>query len=336
MAIQRHPPCTIIMNQTSTDKQSESLQTFKQDVISGLRSSPKHLHSKYLYDKRGDKLFQKIMDAEQYYVTDAELEIFNTRCREMLEVADRFEGRFDVIELGAGDASKTTELLKCLTDAGKEITYYPIDISPNIVQVVEKELPERVKSLKIKGIVGDYFVALEEAKTLSKNPKLVLLLGGNIGNMLPADALKFCRELNKHLSKADMVLIGFDLKKNPWTIFNAYNDKEGITREFNLNLLHRINRELDANIKVNQFEHYESYDPETGACKSYLFSLKDQSITIDGAEISFHENEHIFVETSHKYTLEETQAMAKKSGFKPVTQLFDSKNWFTDVIWEKK
>lgn len=319
---------------TTKNNQTNIIDQFKQDVIKGLTSTPKHLHSKYFYDKRGDKLFQKIMATEQYYLTDAELEIFNSRCKEMLDIVKDFADGFDLVELGAGDALKSTELLKCFINEKKDFTYYPIDISDNIIQVIEKELPKKIKNLQIKGIAGDYFDALERAKQLSKKPKLVLFLGGNIGNMPPTEALEFCRQLHNHLSKNDRILIGFDLKKNPWTIFNAYNDKDGITREFNLNLLHRINRQLDANIKVNQFEHYESYDPETGACKSYLFSLKKQTIVIHGIDIEFEENEHIFMETSQKYTLEQTQQMAKSSGFKPIVQLFDSKNWFTDVVWE--
>jgi L-histidine Nalpha-methyltransferase len=321
------------MTETTTDQQA--IETFKKDVIDGLSASPKYLNSKYFYDRRGDKLFQKIMDTEEYYLTDAELEIFNTRCKEMLEIVDHFDGAFDLIELGAGDALKSTELLKCLTNAKKDFTYYPIDISGNIVQLVERELPKKVKDLKITGITGDYFDGLEEAKKLSGNPKLVLFLGGNIGNMPPEEALVFCKELHSHLSKNDVVLMGFDLKKNPWTIFNAYNDKNGITREFNLNLLQRINRELGANFPVNEFEHYESYDPESGACKSYLFSLTEQKVEIDGIEIHFAENEYIFMETSHKYTVEQINEMASKSGFKLVTHLFDSKSWFTDAVWQR-
>lgn len=321
------------MNQT-IDKETEQLDAFKEDVIAGLTSTPKYLHSKYFYDKRGDKLFQKIMEAEQYYLTDAEMEIFNTRCTEMVDVVSSFTEGFDLIELGAGDALKSTELLRCLSNHKKDFRYYPIDISANIIQLVEKELPKKIPGLKIQGVVGEYFAALEEANELSDRPKLVLFLGGNLGNMPPKEALDFCKKLKGYLKKGDKVLIGFDLKKNPWTIFNAYNDKDGITRDFNLNLLHRINRELNADIDVNHFDHYESYDPETGACKSYLFSLKKQRATIDGVEIDFYENEHIFMETSHKYTLEETNQMANNSGYTPVNQLFDSKNWFTDVVWE--
>jgi L-histidine Nalpha-methyltransferase len=323
------------MINATIQKATDTLETFRRDVLKGLTSSPKHLQSKYFYDKRGDKLFQRIMDSDQYYLTDAELEIFNTRCSEMLDIVSRFTGPFDVVELGAGDALKSTELLKCLTNAGKDFRYYPIDISENIIKLVEKELPKKVEGLKIEGINGDYFDALKEAKKRSANPKLVLLLGGNIGNMPPEEANAFCKTLHHRLAKGDMVLIGFDLKKNPWTIFNAYNDKDGITREFNLNLLHRINRELGADFDVSQFEHYESYDPESGACKSYVFSLREQTVLIDGVEINFEENEYIFMETSHKYTPNQTKKMAEASGFKPITELFDSKNWFTDVIWER-
>jgi len=321
------------MSKVIEDINQEVTEIFRQDITTGLTACPKFLQSKYFYDKHGDKLFQQIMDAEQYYLTDSEFEIFNTRCLEILEIVKGFTEGFDLIELGAGNALKSTELLKCLSTANKDFCYYPIDISENIISVVEKELPKKIKNLKIKGIAGDYFTALEAARSLSAKPKLILFLGGNIGNMPPEEALKFCKELHTHLSKGDIVLMGFDLKKNPWTIFNAYNDRKGITREFNLNLLHRINRELDANIKVNQFDHYESYDPETGACRSYLFSLKEQSFEVSGMEISFLENEYIFMETSHKYTLPETQTMAKNSGFKPITELMDSKEWFADVIW---
>ncbi|HEY0177231.1 MAG TPA: L-histidine N(alpha)-methyltransferase, partial [Pedobacter sp.] len=181
---------------------------------------------------------------------------------------------------------------------------------------------------------GEYITALKEAVRLSSQPKVILLLGANIGNMPPAEADNFCSEIRQYLSPNDLAIIGFDLKKHPWVIFKAYNDPSGITRQFNLNLLERINRELYADFKTEQFDHYESYDPETGACRSYLISLKDQEVTIGDTIISFAANEYIFTETSHKYTVEETDRMAIKSGFKPLAHLFDSKKWFTDVIWE--
>ena len=161
-----------------------------------------------------------------------------------------------------------------------------------------------------------------------------MFLGSNIGNM-PVDAAeKFCRELRSHLSPGDMVLIGVDLKKNPKTILAAYNDKEGITKRFNLNLLQRINRELNADFNTDQFEHYPTYDPETGACKSYLVSLVEQDVRINGMEtIRFAKDEYIFMEISQKFTIPQIDQMAVKASFKALDHFFDSKNWFTDAIW---
>jgi len=133
-------------------------------------------------------------------------------------------------------------------------------------------------------------------------------------------------------------LIGFDLKKNPKTILDAYNDKGGITKNFNLNLLNRINRELDADFVTSQFEHYPVYDPETGSCKSYLISLTDQQVHIRSANktVSFHQNEYIFMEISQKFTVQQTKDIAISTGFIPANYLFDAKNWFTDAVWIAK
>jgi len=246
------------------------MDQFEYDVIKGLTSKPKYLQSKYFYDAEGDRIFQKIMHAPEYYLTDCELEIFKTRCKEIVNIFERFKDGFDIIELGAGDAYKSTELLRCLLEEKMEFTYFPTDISENVVKLVEKELPQKLPDLTIKGLVGEYFDSLRESTRISNKPKVVLFLGSNIGNMPPSEAITFCENIRKHLSPGDLTLIGFDLKKNPWVIFNAYNDKAGITKEFNLNLLKRINKELDANFDREQFEHFESYDPETGACKSFL------------------------------------------------------------------
>jgi len=310
------------------------MNQFLQDVLTGLHATPKYLHSKYLYDGQGDILFEEIMHSQEYYVTDCEMEIFQTQCERLCEYIKSFFNGFDVIELGAGDGIKSYHLLKCLQTQNTAFTYYPIDISTQMISHLEDTLPEKIPGLKVKGLNGDYFDMLEEATRLSDKPKVVLFLGANIGNMPPADAEVFCQKLHGLLHKGDLVLMGFDLQKNPWVIFNAYNDHGGITREFNLNLLRRINTELGADFDLEHFEHYENYDPETGACKSYIISLKDQVVHLDDKDIRFKENEYIFTETSQKYRLDETDELAIKTGFKPLDHLFDSKKWFTDVLWE--
>lgn len=310
------------------------MNQFLQDVLTGLNATPKYLHSKYLYDGQGDILFEEIMHSQEYYVTDCEMEIFQTQCERLCEYIKSFFNGFDVIELGAGDGIKSYHLLKCLQTQNTEFTYYPIDISTQMIGHLEETLPEKIPGLKVNGLNGDYFDMLEEATRLSDKPKVVLFLGANIGNMPPAEAEQFCRKLHSLLQKGDLVLMGFDLQKNPWVIFNAYNDHGGITREFNLNLLRRINTELGADFDLDHFEHYENYDPETGACKSYIISLKEQVVHIDKKPIKFKENEYVFTETSQKYRLDETDELAVKTGFKPLDHLFDSKKWFTDVLWE--
>jgi uncharacterized SAM-dependent methyltransferase len=147
------------------------------------------------------------------------------------------------------------------------------------------------------------------------------------------DAISFCKELRNHLNEDDMVLIGIDLKKNPATILAAYNDQGGITKRFNLNLLERINRELGGDFDLAKFEHYPTYDPESGACKSYLVSQEDQIVTIGHKHVHFQKDEYIFMEISQKFTVLQTGQMAEKAGFKPIELFFDSKNWFLDAIW---
>lgn len=323
------------MNETSDpiSLSAKALREFRDDVLAGLKKEPKELQSKYLYDAEGDELFRQIMRASEYYLTDCEMEIFKEQCADMAAPLNDFRDGLDVIELGAGDAAKSYYLLQYLISQGFNFTYYPIDISANIINILKDQLPERLPGIKIQGIQGDYFQALKKAVATSSRPKLVMFLGGNIGNMPPEEALEFCIELRRNLSPGDRVLMGFDLKKDPWLIFNAYNDHGGITEKFNLNLLSRINRELGANFDTSLFHHYENYDPETGACKSYLISKANQVVTIGAQQISFREHEHIFTETSQKYTSEQIGAFASGSGFESLLKLTDSKDWFTDVIW---
>ncbi|QEC77295.1 L-histidine N(alpha)-methyltransferase [Mucilaginibacter ginsenosidivorax] len=308
--------------------------SFYNDVITGLRATPKRLNSKYFYDANGDKLFQELMNCEEYYPTNCELEIFSEKTDEITSALIADGDAFDLIELGAGDAMKSTYLLKDLLDKKAEFTYLPIDISDNVISYLNITLPVTLPGLNIKGLNGEYFDMLKKAASISPRRKVVLFLGSNIGNMPVPEAIEFCRELRKHLSEGDMVLIGMDLKKDPKVVLAAYNDKDGITKRFNLNLLERINRELEGNFDVSKFDHYPTYDPESGACKSYLISLEDQLVTIGGKEtISFQKDEYIYMEISQKFTIMQTDQIAINAGFVPLTQFFDGKKWFVDAIW---
>ncbi len=332
---------TEILNvaQNGTATKYLAVKQFCADIVHGLTSNPKRLDSKYFYDAAGDVLFQEIMNCPEYYLTNCELEIFaeQTEALATLMMADNDEP-FDLIELGAGDALKSSYLLKYLVDQGVDFTYLPIDISSHVIGLLDKELSVNIPGLQFEGLNGEYFEMLQKAAAMSGRRKVVLFLGSNIGNMPLDKAEKFCTQLRDNLAPGDMVLIGFDLKKNPQTILDAYNDRAGITKKFNLNLLKRINRELDADFNIDQFEHYPTYDPETGSCKSYLISLTDQTVHIGAANkvVHFHQNEYVYMEISQKFTIQQTKDMAAGTGFIPVTYLFDSKSWFTDAVWVAK
>lgn len=307
---------------------------FYDDVIAGLIADPKRLSSKYFYDANGDKLFQDLMACPEYYPTKCELEIFSEKTAKVCKALIAGGDAFDLIELGAGDAMKSTYLLQYLLEQKIDFTYMPIDISDNVISYLNITLPVTLPGLKINGLNGEYFNMLEKAASASEKRKVVLFLGSNIGNMPVERAIDFCTELRSHLSKGDMVLIGIDLKKNPKTVLAAYNDKGGITKKFNLNLLERINRELNADFNLAKFDHYPTYDPESGACKSYLVSLEDQEVTINGKEkVKFLKDEYIYMEISQKFTVLQTEQMAAKAGFKATDRFFDSKKWFLDAVW---
>lgn len=321
---------------TQTKKESINHKTnqFYDEVIAGLQSFPKRLNSKYFYDANGDKLFQDLMSCPEYYPTKCELEIFSEKTAEIGKAIIADGSPFELIELGAGDAMKSTYLLQYLLEQKADFTYVPIDISENVISYLNITLPVTLPGLKINGLNGEYFDMLKRAASASDKRKVVLFLGSNIGNMPVDKATDFCSYLRRHLSKGDMVLIGMDLKKNPKTILAAYNDQEGITKRFNLNLLERINRELDADFDLTKFDHYPTYDPETGACKSYLVSLEDQEVIIGGKEkVRFLKDECIYMEISQKFTVLQTEQMAEKARFKPVDRFFDSKKWFIDAVW---
>lgn len=310
------------------------MNQFLKEVLQDLSQTQKSLNSKYFYDGKGDKLFQEIMDCPEYYPTNCEKEIFRDRTTALAIALKNGFNTFDLIEMGAGDATKSSYLLKELIDTKVDFTYMPIDISSAMIAHLEQSLPEKIEGLKVHGLNGEYFEMLEKANHISSRKKVVLLLGGNIGNETPENAIEFCRKIRASLQEGDLVLIGFDLKKNPRTILAAYNDAAGFTRDFNLNLLHRINNELDGDFDTEQFEHYPTYDPVTGACKSYLVSRIEQEVRISGQAFHFKENEPIYMEISQKYSIAETEDIAKMTGFKSVVHFFDHKKWFVDTVWQ--
>jgi L-histidine Nalpha-methyltransferase len=312
---------------------TDDKEQFRSDVIKGLLSNPKRLSSKYFYDKKGDELFQRIMDCPEYYLTRCELDIFQNQTAEIASIISSVGNLpFDLIELGVGDGTKTRFLLSELLQTQISFNYLPIDISGNILTELKQNFSS-LQGLNITTLQGEYLDMLREATRISNNRRVVLFLGSNIGNMDINAARQFCQDVRSLLEPGDLFLIGFDLKKNPQTVLDAYNDKSGYTRDFNLNLLHRINTELAADFDIDLFNHYPTYDPHTGACKSYLVSSRNQTVRIDNSEIHFKEGEWVYTEISQKYSSADIKELALNSGFSVLKNLTDKKHWFVDSIW---
>src|SRR5260221_1655521 len=323
------------MMSATTLKQAGRRSAFYNDVIDGLRAETQFLSYKSFYDETGDKLFEQIMACREYYPTRCEMEIMQLQSGEMAKLFTTYSPSFDLVELGPGDATKSWFLLRELQKNHAAFTYYPIDISTNVIGWLENKLPATLPGIRLHGLNGEYLEKMQQVNSFSPNPKIVLFMGANIGNMTIPQATHFCRQLHDHMQPGDLLFIGFDLKKHPRTILDAYNDRQGFTRAFNLNLLTRINRELDANFNTELFEHYPVYDPGTGTCKRYLISLTEQEVQIGDKMITFKENEPLYMEISQKYSLAETENMAAQSGFEPVHTFLDSKKWFADVLWQR-
>jgi len=310
-------------------------ESFAQDVLKGLSAKNKHLSSKYFYDDNGSRIFQEIMNMPEYYPTDAEFEILSMQSKQIIDEL-QFSTPFNIIELGAGDGFKTFKLLDYLVKNEIEVNYIPIDISQEAIEILTKNLKERLPTLKIQPKVGDYFEILQNSKN-SEYPSLLLFLGGNIGNYLEEKSIELLKLFNKNMKVGDKLLIGLDLKKNPIVVHNAYFDKHGITKRFNLNLLLRINRELDADFKIDDFDFYSYYNPVNGDVKSYIVSLREQSVEIKALNRTFNfgYNELIWTELSKKYDIDEITNLAKATNFKLNKNFLDCKHYFTDSLWEK-
>jgi uncharacterized SAM-dependent methyltransferase len=202
-----------------------------------------------------------------------------------------------------------------------------------MIAYLSDTLPHLLPGLRMAGHTGEYFEALAEIARHSKRRKVLLFLGSNIGNMTQQESRDFCIELRSFLNKGDMVLLGIDLKKAPKTILAAYNDEAGVTRRFNLNLLARINRELGGDFNLEKFEHFPIYNPHSGECRSYLISTEDQIVTIGNTEINFEMHEPIDMEVSQKFTITQTERLAKATGFECHINFLDEKQYFLDTIW---
>lgn len=307
------------------------------EVLSGLSQKNKSLPSWLFYDEQGDKIFQQIMAMPEYYLTDSELQIFQTNKEEILSVFKGASEGFNLIEFGAGDGMKTEVLLKHFTTQKANFTYKPVDISASVLEQLTQRMRRSVPDLDIEAINKEYFEALEALNVDRKHPMIVLFMGANIGNFELNDAKSFVKKIANSLRKEDQLMIGFDLKKNPNMILDAYNDKQGITTSFNMNLLTRLNNELEADFDLDKFMHYPYYDPQTGTTKSFIVSKEEQTVSFEALNKSFNFKawEPLHVEFSQKFDEEMIAELANKAGLSVERYFYDDKKYFADVVLKK-
>ena len=310
---------------------------FKQEIYEGLTAYPKYLSSKYIYDKAGDELFQEIMNMPEYYLTDAEFSILEAYKEQLASLFSNGEKPFHLIEMGAGDGKKTKVLLRYFTARDLNFTYRPIDISQNALDTLLGNLKQEIPTLKTEPLQGTYFETLRKLNFSTDERKVILFLGSNIGNLLHEKAIEFLSQIKDYMQANDLLFIGFDQKKNPQTILDAYNDAAGITARFNKNLLVRINRELKANFNVDSFTHWEAYDPESGTAKSYLVAQSAQEVRIEklGLDITFDAYETIHTEISQKYDDKTVHWLAEQSDLKVREVFSDQQKYYKNYLFTK-
>jgi uncharacterized SAM-dependent methyltransferase len=243
-----------------------------------------------------------------------------------------------LIELGAGDGKKTKILLKELVDKNYDFKYFPVDISQSVLEELEFALKNQIPEVEVEPQQGTYFDILSDLDQYRDRKKVILFLGSNIGNLLHENAIKFLKEIQENMHEDDILFMGFDQKKHPQTILDAYNDDNKITEKFNKNLLLRINREFEADFNVDEFLHWETYNPETGTALSFLVSKKAQDIRIEQLDLNVHFKawESLHIEISQKYDDQVIEWIADQADLNIVDFFSDEKDYYRNYIFRSK
>jgi len=294
-------------------------KTFADEIFLSMNRESKYINPKYFYDKKGSSLFEKICELPEYYPTRTEIKILKNLESDLLQFLD---DSFRLVELGSGSSTKTRLILDIFTKFQKTIEYFPIDVSEIITE--SSELLQRdYQDLKITGIIDTYEGGLEFIEKYDNKKNLILFLGSSFGNFTPDEGKTFLKKINSIMKTDDLFLIGLDLVKNKKILEDAYDDSQGITEQFNLNVLSRINDELDADFTLNDFKHVAKYNEKEQRVEMYLKSLVNQSVIISKANLSLKlkQGELIHTEHSHKYKISQIKELMDETGF------IIKKNW---------
>jgi dimethylhistidine N-methyltransferase len=299
-------------------------ERFLTEVLDGLQKPQKELPSKYFYDERGADLFERICSLEEYYIPRTEASIMQANITAIVEL---IEPRVLLIEYGCGDCEKVRFLLDHLPDP---VAFVPIDISQKQLERAAKELASDYPTLEVLPVCADYTSRLKVPNPKrSFSRKVVYFPGSTIGNFDPIPARQFLEHIAGVLGPDGALLIGVDLKKDVARLHRAYNDRREVTAAFNLNLLKRINRELDCDFQLDCFQHYAFYNPKESRIEMHLVSQKEQTVHLGNVAIHFTRGDSIWTESSYKYNLDDFQQMAALAGLRVEQVWTDPRQWFS-------
>ncbi len=300
-------------------------QTYRQDVVTGLSSIPKFLQPKYFYDETGSRLFEAICELPEYYPTRTEALILQTAAVPIFQTT----GPCELVELGSGSATKTTYLLDALVQLQYPLVYVPVDVSPTILQSSAERLLADYPQLIVRGVVADYEGVWARLPRFESR-RLLVFLGSTLGNFSQAECETFLAKIADSLQPQDYFLLGVDLRKAVPLLEAAYNDSQGVTAAFNLNLLARLNRDFDGNFDLTQFEHWAFYNKQLHQIEMHLRSLCPQSVYLSKLDLTveFAAGETIHTESSRKFDLTELGGLLTELGLPTVKVWQDPQGWF--------
>ncbi|MGA9650673.1 L-histidine N(alpha)-methyltransferase [Pedobacter sp.] len=307
---------------------------FYRDILDGLESTPKFLPAKYLYNDSGDRLLVEEGALAEYYFLDPEVEILTSKMEDLAEIFRKENSPFDLIEFCSGPHYKRSLILRELLKDGKGLNYFPVDISSDAINALHEVTKRDFPSIRYSGFETRSLEAINQVRSISGNRKVILLLDRNISDFSRTQLPEILTSLRRQITSTDLLVLGFEMEKSPQTAVAAYSKKTGLLRELSLNLLNRINRELNSNFPVEKFEHFQSYDPILRQEKSYMISCEEQMVNINGAHIiNFDRHEPIEMGISQNHNICDLEVLARRSGFRFIKQFSDTNRWFTIMVW---
>jgi L-histidine N-alpha-methyltransferase len=298
---------------------------FRADVLTGLALRPRAIPARWFYDRRGSELFEEITRLPEYYPTRTETALLPGVCA---DVSTRVPAGAAVVEFGSGSSTKTPALLEAVRPAA----YVPIDISGDFLRDSARELAARFPNIAVEPVEADFTRPLTLPAGTGALPKLGFFPGSTIGNMLAARAIDLLRSMRATLGEGAWLLIGMDRVKSLDVLIPAYDDAQGVTAAFNLNLLHRINRELDGTIPVDAFTHRAIWNDDRARIEMHLEATRDVTFTVDGREFTMDAGETIHTENSHKYGPRDARLLLRGGGWTPVAEWTDPQDWFALIL----